>query len=274
MTPVAPWDTRFIVECNWKMHLLGGEAAGWVAEVREALPRFRDAVELVICCPFTLIHRVVEEARGSPLIAVGAQDVHWMGRGAYTGEISAPQLADAGVRYCVVGHSERRRDFGETDDMANRKARALLAAGISPILCIGEDRETRRAGRTREHVGLQLARCLDGVTPEELSRTVILYEPVWAVGSGENATAGEAGEAHALIRRLLRERYSREAADAARIIYGGSVTPESAPELLAIPDLDGLGMGKASLEVGRFIRLAELCRDRALARPLRPIRES
>ena len=264
---------RFIVESNWKMNLMQRDVASFVRTLREAEARFTTAIEFVLCASYTLLPRLAEESRGSACISPGAQNVHGEERGAFTGEISAAQLVDAGARYCVVGHSERRRDFGETDELVNRKVHAALNNGISPIVCIGEDLETRCAGRTEPAIGLQIERCLRGLSVAGISLTVILYEPVWSVGNGQNATPEQAGEAHRLIRSLLRAGYPRDAADAARIIYGGSVAPESARDLLGIPDIDGLGMGKASLDVNRFLQVAELCAQRVAARPLRPLTE-
>jgi triosephosphate isomerase (TIM) len=264
---------KFIVYSNWKMHLTQREVAAFVRTLRAEEARFSEHIEFVLCASYTLIPRLSEEARDAHFISPGAQNVHAEEWGAFTGEVSAAQLADAGACYCVVGHSERRRDFGETDELVNRKARAALKVGISPLICIGEDFETRRAGKTEQAIAAQMERCLRGVSESDIGRVVILYEPVWCVGSGQNATAGQAGDAHRLIRSLLRARYPRESADAARIIYGGSVTPENAQDLLATPDIDGLGMGKASLDVDRFMKVAELSARRLAARPLRPLTE-
>lgn len=261
MSPAAA-GRRFIVECNWKMHKTRAEAAAWVRALKQAGPRLGDSLELVVCVPATLLALVAEEARGAPHLSPGAQNLHWQDAGAFTGEVSAPMLADAGARYCFVGHSERRREFGETDELANLKAKAALRAGIAPILCTGEEQAARRRGLTRNTLERQLTVGLEGFTPEQLAASVLLYEPVWAVGTGENASAEQADEAHHFIRQHLRERFPAEAAAAARIIYGGSVNPQNIDGLLRISDLDGVGIGKACLEVESYLAIAEACRSR------------
>jgi triosephosphate isomerase len=168
-------------------------------------------------------------------------------------------LADAGARYCVLGHSERRSGFGETDESVNRKVHALLANDVAPIVCIGEDRDDRRRGLTFNRLERQLAVCFEGLSAGDMRRVVVEYEPRWAIGSGENATPAQAAEAHAFIRRDLAERFSPETAAAVRVFYGGSVKPHNAAALLASADIDGVGVGSASLEVENFIAIARAC---------------
>lgn len=243
---------RPIVAGNWKMHKTIGEAVDLAAEVRNALT-VADAVETVLCPPFTALKPLGDLLRYSP-IRLGAQNVHWEASGAFTGEISAPLLTDLGCRFVIVGHSERRHGFGETDADVNRKARAALAAGLTPIVCVGETLEERESGRADAIVRDQVLRSLDGIG-ERLAAVVVAYEPVWAIGTGRTATPDQVQSAHSYIRKLVRDAAGEAAAAGVRIQYGGSVKPENARELFALPDVDGGLIGGASLQADSFIQI-------------------
>jgi triosephosphate isomerase len=218
-------------------------------------------VEIIVCPPFTVLDRI-SGAAAKAGIALGGQDVYWEERGPYTGEISAIMLADAGARYCLVGHAERRKLFGETDRDVNRKAAALLRVGLMPIVCLGESREERDAGRTRSRLEEQMTECFRSVSQAQAPKCLVLYEPVWAVGSGRRAEPAQVQEAHALIRSIAARLWNPETADKVRIVYGGSVTPENSGELFILPDVDGLGMGGASLDPDNLFGLAKACAGR------------
>jgi triosephosphate isomerase (TIM) len=240
---------------NWKMHKTVAEAVALVRELAAALGPGASGVQVAVAPPFTALHAAAEEARGSA-VEIAAQDVFWEKQGAFTGEVSAPMLAEAGCQHGIVGHSERRQLFGETDDSVRRKAVALLAAGVRPIVCVGETLEQREAGKTLEVVDRQVRQGLAGVSVEDLGRLTIAYEPVWAIGTGRTATTAQAQEVHAAIRAILRE-MGGPVADAIRIQYGGSVKPENAAELMAQPDVDGALVGGASLKAQDFVAIVK-----------------
>lgn len=250
---------RFIVLSNWKMNKTHAEGTAFIRAVRDARPGPPDRMEVILCVPFTLLKAVSDEARDSGLISVGAQDVYWEAQGAYTGEISAPMLADAGARYGMVGHSERRALFAETDEIAAKKAGALLKAGIIPIVCLGESLEERKRGLTFNRLEYQFMTCFEALSREDMARTVILYEPLWAIGTGRHATPREAGEAHGFIRQMVVRLHSERTAARTRIVYGGSVDAGHAAALCASKDTDGLGVGSASWDVRNFVRILETC---------------
>jgi len=240
---------------NWKMNPLGLEAARDLAsKVAAAAPELGDG-RLVLVPPFTALGAVAGAVAGSA-VALGAQDLYWEDQGAYTGEVSGPMLKDAGCAYVLVGHSERRQLFGETDETVNRKARAALKAGLAPIVCLGEVLAERDAGRTLERVDDQLRLGLAGFSREDMGRTVIAYEPVWAIGTGRTATPEQAQEVHAHIRARLRETYGNDAA-ACAIIYGGSVKPANSYPLFKERDIDGFLVGGASLDAGGFVAIVQ-----------------
>jgi triosephosphate isomerase len=243
-----------IVAANWKMNMLQGEAADFV---KDLLLEIGDmlAVEVVIVPPFTAIPKVVETLGTDHNIKVGAQNMYWERSGAFTGEISAAMLRNLFVRYVVLGHSERRQLFGETDEMVNRKARAAHEATLRPIVCIGETLEQRDGGQVEQVLDRQLRGSLAGLEAKELQETVIAYEPVWAIGTGRNATPDQAEEAHAFIRATLRELSDEATAERIRIQYGGSVKPENARALMSQPDIDGALVGGASLEARSFAEI-------------------
>jgi len=240
---------------NWKMHKTVAEAVALVQELRAALGDAASKVQVAVAPPFTALHAAAQAAKGTG-IEVAAQDVYWEKQGAFTGEVSAPMLAEAGCQHGIVGHSERRQLFGETDDTVRRKVVALLAAGVRPIVCVGETLQEREAGRTLEVVERQVRQGLAGVSVEDLGRITIAYEPVWAIGTGRTATSAQAQEVHLAIRNLLRQ-IGAPVADAIRIQYGGSVKPENAAELMAQPDVDGALVGGASLKAQDFVAIVK-----------------
>jgi triosephosphate isomerase len=239
---------------NWKMHKTVAEALALVRELRDGLGADA-AVEVAVAPPFTALHAVAGAIAGSPL-ALAAQDVHWEAQGAFTGEVSAPMLAEVGCRHGIVGHSERRQLFGETDESVRRKVGALLAANVLPIVCVGETLVEREESRTLEVVDRQVRGALAGVPRAALAAITVAYEPVWAIGTGKTATAAQAQEVHAAIRKILRE-LGGGAADAIRIQYGGSVKPDNAAELMSQPDVDGALVGGASLKAKDFIAIVK-----------------
>ncbi len=243
-----------IVAANWKMNKTQAEAREYCRRFRELVPR-DFPVELVIFPPFTALHVVREELSGTP-IKWGAQNAHPEPKGAFTGEVSLPMLIEHGISYVIVGHSERRHIFGETDEFISRKVRAVLDAGLSPILCVGERLEERRSGRAWEVVEGQLSAALGVLSAEEASQVVIAYEPVWAIGTGVPARPEDAQEMATAIRGWLAERFG-DVAQKVRIQYGGSVKPGNAGDFLKLPDIDGALVGGASLDPDSFFAIAE-----------------
>ena len=240
---------KAIIAGNWKMNKTATEAA----ELIDALiPAVKDAdCEVVICTPFTSLVTAVEKCKGTN-IHVGAENVHFEKSGAYTGEISADMLVDLGVEYVIVGHSERRQYFAETDVTVNKRARAALAAGLKVIVCVGESLDQREQGVTEELVRMQTKIALLGVTAEEMKNVVIAYEPVWAIGTGRTATSDQAQEVCASIRKVLGELYGETVAEGVTVQYGGSMNAGNADELLSKPDVDGGLIGGASLKADAF----------------------
>jgi triosephosphate isomerase len=237
---------------NWKMHKTVAEAAAFADAL---LPRIAGtAHDVVLCAPFLALAEVVERTRGSA-IRVAAQNMHEEEAGAFTGEVSAPMLLEAGVEAVILGHSERRQYFGETDEALARKVPAALAAGLEPILCIGETEEARDGGQTEGVLERQIEADLAAVDSSDLSRVVVAYEPIWAIGTGRTATPEQAEEAIAFIRDMLRERGA--SGEETRILYGGSVKPGNAGELLGRAEIDGALVGGASLDPGDFAAIIE-----------------
>jgi len=239
-----------LIAGNWKMFKTVHEAVVFVKELRATVKDVAD-VEIVVAPPFTAVHAAAEAARNSN-IAVAAQDMHWEREGAFTGEVSAAMITEAGAEYVIIGHSERRRLFGESDAIVNRKTLAAIAAGLTPIVCVGETLEERERNETLAILDRQIKDGLDQVTGTQVAELVIAYEPVWAIGTGRNATAAQAGEAHAHIRTRLRQWFGGEAADLCRVLYGGSVKPDNIRQLIAEPDVDGALVGGASLDLKSF----------------------
>jgi triosephosphate isomerase len=248
-TPPTPPNRTPLIAGNWKMYKTQEQAEQYIQAL---LPRMSavDGVEVAICVPFTALRAMVDSARGSR-VAVYAQNMHSEPEGAYTGEISAPMLCELDVHGVVLGHSERRECFGETDRALAGKVPAALAAGLAPILCVGETESERDGGDTQRKLRQQVWDDLASVPDERLADVVIAYEPIWAIGTGRVATAEQAQEAIAFIRALVGDR-DAGAATRVRILYGGSVKPENAAELLALPDVDGALVGGASLDAETF----------------------
>jgi triosephosphate isomerase len=243
---------------NWKMYKTVFETVTYVKEFRH-LAQDLTGVEIVLAVPFTAIHAAAEAARNSN-VGIAAQDLYWEAEGAFTGEISAPMAREAGAEYAIIGHSERRTLFGETDEGVNRKLKAALAAGLIPIVCIGERLEQRERNETFAVLDAQMARGLEGITAESLAHLVVAYEPVWAIGTGRNATPAQAGEAHDHIRRRLQERWGAEATALCHVIYGGSVKRDNIRDLVAQPSVDGALVGGASLDVQGFFDIVSQSR--------------
>ena len=239
-----------LIAGNWKMFKTVHEAVAFTKEFRGLVKEVSD-VEIVIAPPFTAIHAVADAARNS-VVAVAAQDLHWEHEGAFTGEVSAAMIREAGAEYAIVGHSERRRLFHETDPIVNRKALAAIGAGLTPIVCVGETLEERERNETLAGLDRQIKGGLDSLTADQVADLVVAYEPVWAIGTGRNATAAQAGEAHAHIRVRLRQWFGADGADRCRVIYGGSVKPDNIRDLIAEADVDGALVGGASLDVKGF----------------------
>ncbi len=238
---------------NWKMYKTVHEAVEFVKELRPAVNDITD-VEIVLAPPFTAVHALAEAARNTK-IGVAAQNLHWEREGAFTGEVSPAMIKEAGAEYVIVGHSERRRVFGESDAIVNRKALAAIDARLTPIVCIGETLEEREREETFAVLDRQIKDGLDRLTAEQTAELVVAYEPVWAIGTGRTATAAQAGEAHAHIRKRLRQWFGGDAAEHCHIIYGGSVKPDNIRELIAEADVDGALVGGASLEVRSFTEI-------------------
>lgn len=248
---------RPIVAGNWKMHCGPSEARKLALEIRNGLMGSRIAVDVVLCPPHVSLSAVREILQGTR-IALGAQNVHWEPSGAWTGEVSAPMLADSGCSYVVIGHSERRQHFGETNALVRSRVGAALAAGLQPIVCVGESLEEREAGRTERVVATQLRESLDSLSAGEWQRLILAYEPVWAIGTGRSATPEQAQEVHRMLRELVGEMTDRDTAARLRIQYGGSAKPENVALLLGQPDVDGALVGGASLQAGAFVAIVEL----------------
>jgi triosephosphate isomerase len=241
---------------NWKMYKSGLDAVAWVREFSAALKGTKTDAEIVVAPPFTAIAATVEATRGSS-IDVAGQNLYFEREGAFTGEVSARMLKDAGAHFVIIGHSERRRLFGETDESVQRKVTAAHAEQLVPIVCVGETLEQRERGETLEVLDAQVRGGLDGVTGEQLGALVVAYEPVWAIGTGRNATAAEAGEAHTHLRRRLREWFGGAHADRCRILYGGSVKPQNIRQLIGLEDVDGALVGGASLDAAAFAAIVK-----------------
>ena len=242
-----------LIAGNWKMFKTVAETVKHVKALR-ALVKDITNVEIVVAPPFPSIHAAADALRGSNVF-VAAQNLYWEREGAFTGEVSAPMIKDAGAELVIIGHSERRTLFGETDATVNRKIGAAFASVLTPIVCIGETLDQRERDETLDVLDRQIKSGLDGVTSEQLVRLVIAYEPVWAIGTGRNATPTQAGDAHSHIRQRLRQWFGVEAADRCRVIYGGSVKPENIRDLIAQPDVDGALVGGASLDVQVFFEI-------------------
>ncbi|WP_066175408.1 triose-phosphate isomerase [Bacillus marinisedimentorum] len=244
-----------IIAGNWKMHKTLGEAESFVSEVKGQIPS-ADKVDAVVCAPALFLNKLVEMTKGTDL-RVGAQTMHYEESGAFTGEISPAALKDLGVQYAVIGHSERREMFNETDETVNKKTHAAFKYGITPIVCVGETLEQRESGQTKDVVTGQVKKALEGLTEDQVKETVIAYEPIWAIGTGKTASSEDANEVCGQIRTHVAEIFSQSAGDAVRVQYGGSVKPANIKELMEQQDIDGALVGGASLEPQSFLQLLE-----------------
>ena len=248
---------RIIIAGNWKMNKNISESIDLANSIKRSLYDVEE-VEIVVCPPFTSLSDVNEITMDTN-IKLGAQDCFWQNEGAFTGEVSAGMLKNVGCEYCIIGHSERRQFFGETNETVNKKLKALLKENIKPIVCVGEKLEERKSGKTFDVIKDHVVNSLAGISKEEMLRTVIAYEPVWAIGTGVNATKEQAEEAHKYIRTLLGQMHGDEIAKSVRIQYGGSVKPENIKELILQEDVDGALVGGASLKADSFVQLVKNC---------------
>ena len=244
---------KTVIAGNWKMNMTATETRKFAEELKRIMPRAKwcDTVICVPACNITAAVKAFKELR----ISVGAENLYFEEKGAYTGEISAAMLRDLGVKYVIIGHSERRQYFGETDTAVNRKVHAALDAGLSPIICVGESEIQREMGVTQDWIALQVKTALYGVPAERLRRCIIAYEPIWAIGTGKTATAQQAGEVCTHIRATIRGLYGARVARSVTIQYGGSMNPKNAAELLAQPDVDGGLIGGAALKPEQFVEI-------------------
>ncbi len=246
-------ERKVVIAGNWKMNKDAAAGRELVESLKPLVAGFTDA-DVVVCPPFTTLGAVVAAAAGSN-IKVGAQNVHWAESGAFTGEISAEMLVSAGVEYVIIGHSERRQYFGETDATVNSRLKAALKAGLKPIVCVGETLAEREGGKTNDVIGRQLRDGLAGLTAADMANIIIAYEPVWAIGTGKTATPAIAEETHKFIRETVGTIFGGATASALRIQYGGSMKPENARELVAQADIDGGLIGGAALKADSFAKL-------------------
>ncbi len=241
---------KAVIAANWKMHMTVPEAQGLVRGILPSCKGKKD-VEVIVAPPFTALHATAGEIKGKG-IGLAAQNMHFEPKGAFTGEVSAAMLKDAGCTHVILGHSERRQYFCETDAGVNRKVKTALSEGLAPIMCIGESLEEREAGATFKVIETQLNGGLGGLSPEETKQVIVAYEPVWAIGTGRTASPAQAQEVHAFIREKLSAAFGEKAASGIRILYGGSVTPDNIKSLMAMEDIDGALVGGASLKAESF----------------------
>ncbi len=244
---------RPIIAGNWKLYKTISEAVEFVSELREKVKKIND-VDIVVCPPFTAVSKVADVLKGSN-VKIGAQDAYWEEQGAFTGEISPSMIKEAGCLYVILGHSERRAMFGDTNETVNKKLKAVLNTGLTPIVCVGEKLEEREKGTTKDIVKDQIQGSLQGLKKEEMMKVVIAYEPVWAIGTGKTATPEQAQEVHSYIRELLSDLFGGEVAESVRIQYGGSIKPDNIKKLMSQKDIDGGLVGGASLKVDSFEKL-------------------
>jgi triosephosphate isomerase len=247
-----------IIAANWKMNKNINETSEFFVDLKRELNNYSGPAEVVICPPFTSLQTAVKLSEGTPF-RIGAQNLHYENDGAYTGEISARMIKSLGVQYVIVGHSERRQYFGETDEIVSKKVKKALREGLKVILCVGETLSERDNGITEEILNRQVTAALNGLNPDDLKSLVIAYEPVWAIGTGRNATPQQAEEAHAFIRKLISKMFHENVANDLTIQYGGSMKPENSGELLSQPDVDGGLIGGASLKPDSFAKIVRSC---------------
>ena len=246
---------RALIIGNWKMHKVVAEAVAFAREFAVGFTSLPDR-DVAIAPPFTALHDLSAVLKGSA-IALCAQDIHWEQEGAFTGEVSAPMLLDAGCRYALIGHSERRRWFGESNEDVNRKAKAALKAGLLPVVCVGETLDDREADQTFSIIRRQLKEGLNNISSDDIRRAIVAYEPVWAIGTGKTATPEQAEEVHDFIRQFIARIHGTDIAAGIRILYGGSVNADNAGSLMAQKDIDGLLVGGASLDTGSFRKIID-----------------
>jgi triosephosphate isomerase len=246
-----------IIAGNWKMYKTIGQAIELANGLKRELFKIEPAdIDIVLCPVYTCLSEVAEVIASSNM-ALGAQNVYWQDEGAFTGEISAPMIKDAGCAYVIIGHSERRQFFGETNETVNKRTKAALKCGLKPIVCVGESLTEREAGKTFDVVKDHVTGSLAGLTKEDMLKLTLAYEPVWAIGTGKTATSAQAQEVHAFIRGLLQKMFDKATADSTRIQYGGSVKPENTAELMGQADIDGALVGGASLKVDSFVAIVK-----------------
>jgi triosephosphate isomerase len=244
-----------LIAGNWKMYKTPDQAAETARQLVRGIGSVTD-VDIMIAPTFIALAAVYASIKNSP-IALGAQNLYWQDEGAYTGEISAPMLKSAGCRYCIIGHSERRQYFAETDETVNKKIKAAIKAGLQPIFCVGETEKERESGQTLSILDKQIKKGLEGLVLEQLDLLIIAYEPVWAIGTGKTATDDQAQEVHQFIRSLVKNNFGQALSDSVRILYGGSVKPDNIASLMAMPDIDGALVGGASLSAESFRKIIE-----------------
>jgi len=244
-----------VIAGNWKMNKVSSEASQFIDEVVKQVPA-SDQVEAIVCAPFPYLASLVEKAKGSS-VKISAQNMHYEESGAFTGEVSPVMLKDIGVSHVVLGHSERREYFAETDETVNKKVHAAFAHELTPIVCVGESLEQREANETMDHVETQVKKAIEGLPADQVAKTIIAYEPIWAIGTGKTASNEQANEVCTHIRNVIKNIVSEEVADQVIIQYGGSVNPDNISALLAESDIDGGLVGGASLEPESFLKLVE-----------------
>lgn len=243
-----------IIAGNWKMHKTVGEAREFAYAIRNH--KVESAVEMVVCAPFTALPALAEELKGSE-VKVGAQNMHYEASGAYTGEISPGMLTDLGIHYVIIGHSERREYFAETNEAVNRKAKAAFANGLVPIVCVGENLAQYESGETKAHIRNQVIRAVEGLSSEQTKQLVIAYEPIWAIGTGKSSSADDAQDVIGFIRSTVEDAFDSQVAVQVRILYGGSVKPENIASYMEQPDIDGALVGGASLAADSYLQLVQ-----------------
>jgi triosephosphate isomerase len=246
-------NRRPMIAGNWKMYKTPGEAIETAKQLVRNAGGVTD-VDMMIAPTFIALAAVYEAIKNSP-IALGAQNLYWKDEGAFTGEISGPMLKSVGCRYCIIGHSERRQFFGETDETVNKKIQAAIKADLQPVFCVGETEKERESGQTLSILDKQIKKGLEGFISDQLQSLIIAYEPVWAIGTGKTATDDQAQEAHQFIRSLVKNNLGQALADSIRILYGGSVKPANITSLMAMPDIDGALVGGASLNAESFSQI-------------------
>jgi triosephosphate isomerase (TIM) len=250
---------RPFIAGNWKMFKTAKETAALAEELKKKLKGVSD-IDIAICPPFLSIPAAVESLKGAN-IKVGAQNMHFEETGAFTGEISSAMIVESGAKIVILGHSERRHIFGETDEFINKKLKKALSAALKPVLCIGEKLEERESGKTEQVLHTQLTNSLKGISSDEMTDIVIAYEPVWAIGTGKTATPEQAESAHVYVRKVLAEMFSKDTAEKVIIQYGGSVKPENIDEIMACENIDGVLVGGASLKADSFERIVKYKRS-------------